>query len=74
MVADDTGLVVKGDDPNMLFDAMRKLSSDGELRARMGAAAREYTEERSFENAFVRLWKLYEETDPLAPALAAKAG
>ena len=74
MVADDTGLVVKGDDPNMLFDAMRKLAFDGELRARMGAAAREYTEERSFENAFVRLWKLYEETDPLAPALAAKAG
>ncbi|WP_373500095.1 glycosyltransferase [Desulfococcus sp.] len=74
MVPNVTGLVVPGDDPDRLLDAMQRLACDREMRVRMGRAAREYMEERSFENAFVRQWKIYEEMEAGAPQAAAAAG
>jgi hypothetical protein len=37
---------------------MATLVRDAELRKKMGRAARQYIEKRSFENAFLKLWKL----------------
>jgi len=42
VVAGITGLVVPGDEPEPLFNAMRMLACDEVLRHRMGAAARNY--------------------------------
>ncbi len=54
-----TGLVVKGDDVNALTKAMLQLVSNPVLRKEMGLAARKYMENRSFETAFDKTWKMY---------------
>lgn len=74
MVPEVTGLVVPGDDPGALESALRRLSGDRELRSRMGRAAREYMEARSFESAFVRQWRIYEESAGVGPRTSAAAG
>lgn len=55
-----TGLVCRADDTDSLLASTRTLIHDSRRRNRMGADARKYAEERSFENAFLRLWKLYQ--------------
>jgi glycosyltransferase involved in cell wall biosynthesis len=56
---DRTGLVVPANDVGALEEAMRLLCTDDFLRRRMGAAARRYMEDRSFEAAFIRTWEMY---------------
>ncbi len=63
MLSDRTGLVVKGDDPESLGRAMRILAGDRGLARSMGASARRYMEDRSFEQAFDETWRMYDE-DP----------
>ena len=41
VVTPDTGLLVPPDDPEAAAAALRRLASDGDLRARLGEAARE---------------------------------
>jgi glycosyltransferase involved in cell wall biosynthesis len=57
--AEITGIVIKGNDGQALFQAMARLGTNGDLRRRMSAAARQYAEQRSFEAAFVKTWQMY---------------
>ena len=59
MVPDQTGLVIPGDDRAKLTAAMHTLATNSTLRQSMGAAARRYMEERSFDAAFLKMWDLY---------------
>lgn len=71
MIPDRTGLMVAGADATGLAAAMSRLVEDAGLRQRMAQAAREYMEERSFENAFIEAWDLYRETaHPALPVFA----
>ncbi len=56
---DETGIVVKGGDAGELLRAMRSLVCRPERIRRMGAAARAYMEERSFDAAFLKTWEMY---------------
>lgn len=70
MIDKETGLVVPGDDPKALNAAMAELAGDSLRLKKMGRAARRYTEERSFEKAFLEHWKLYSRETSVDPALA----
>jgi len=60
VIPEKTGLVVKGDCAQSLADAAASLVDEPQRRQRMGAAAREYMESRSFQAAFDETWKLYD--------------
>ncbi len=64
MLHDRTGLVVPADDAGTLLEAMRTLVDDMPRARAMGRAARRYTEERSFEAAFLLTWKMYHDVMP----------
>ena len=55
----ETGIVVAGGGAEAFAGAMRQLCTDGELRARMGSAARRYMSDRDFASAFSTLYDLY---------------
>jgi glycosyltransferase involved in cell wall biosynthesis len=58
-----TGLLVRPGDADALAKAMALLSADGELRARMGAAARQYAEQHFAADTVVPQFEaLYERT------------
>jgi glycosyltransferase involved in cell wall biosynthesis len=59
IIAEKTGLVVPGDSTQSILDAMQSLVSDPRRRESMGRAARNYMEDRSFEAAFDKTWKLF---------------
>ena len=59
IIADRTGLVVKGDCVRSLRDAMAALTANARRRTEMGRAARDYMENRSFEAAFDETWKMF---------------
>ncbi len=48
---DETGLLVPHGDPAALADALRRLSGDPQLRARLGRAGRQFAERLSWERA-----------------------
>jgi rhamnosyl/mannosyltransferase len=57
---DETGLVVKPGDVNMLEDAVKRLMSDKELRIRMGKAAKKRAEQVFSEHVVVkRMMEVY---------------
>jgi glycosyltransferase involved in cell wall biosynthesis len=56
-----TGWVVKADDPKDLLQAIRRLIARPHLIEKMGRSAREYMESRSFDGAFIKTWKMYQE-------------
>ena len=56
-----TGITVPGNDIAALKDAVSQLLEAPARLREMGAAARIYMEERSFEAAFLRSWKMFEE-------------
>jgi glycosyltransferase involved in cell wall biosynthesis len=68
-----TGTICKADDADSLLAAIRTLLAAPERRRTMGRAARQYLEERSFENAFLSLWEQYQAPMP-APAALRAAG
>lgn len=59
MIDKQTGLVVPGDDGRALLSAMKRLADHPARIKSMGTAARQYVEERSFENAFLQTWNMY---------------
>jgi len=65
------GTICKADDAESLLAAIRTLLASPERRRTMGQAARQYLEERSFENAFLSLWEQYQEPLPAPVALRA---
>jgi glycosyltransferase involved in cell wall biosynthesis len=59
MIDGQTGLVIPADDTKALYEAMNSLIGDPDRLHRMGKAARQYMEQRSFEAAFLQTWKMY---------------
>jgi glycosyltransferase involved in cell wall biosynthesis len=59
MIHNQTGLVVPGDDGRALLEAIKTLTNNPAQIKSMGMAARNYVEERSFENAFLKTWNMY---------------
>lgn len=53
-----TGLVVPGKDQKAMLKAIRELITDTDKRQAMDRVARIYMEERSFEKAFERTWRI----------------
>ena len=56
----ETGIVVAADSEIHLLEAVHALLSDPNRLKRMGTAARQYMEGRSFEGAFDKLWEMYQ--------------
>lgn len=54
-----TGLIVPGGDAMAMARAMAELCGNHDRRKRMAMAARDYSQTRSFEAAFMRQWDLY---------------
>ena len=54
-----TGLIVPGLDPEALCTAIRDLTENPELLATMKDQARDYAQQRSVQEAFVRSWEMY---------------
>ena len=59
ILPDKTGIIVQGNDITSLTEAMRSFAANPGLAERMGRTAREYTELRSFENAFLETWRMF---------------
>ena len=70
MIAQTTGLAVKGDCVKSLTAAMQTLVSDDAKRRRMGQAARQYMENRSFEAAFDKTWEMFGNVNTTKQAVA----
>ncbi|MBR9981178.1 MAG: glycosyltransferase family 1 protein, partial [Desulfatitalea sp.] len=66
-----TGLVCRADDAHSLLDAVRALVADNSRRMAMGQAARNYMRDRSFENAFLGMWHLFQTEMPAPEPLRA---
>lgn len=59
ILPDATGLVIEGGSARALHEAMSSLVEDPQRRRQMGLAARKYMENRSFEAAFDKTWKMF---------------
>jgi glycosyltransferase involved in cell wall biosynthesis len=65
ILPEKTGLIIKGEDPEELVQAVLTLALDPARLKVMGKAARAFMEERSQEEAFLKTWAMYEKmTDP----------
>ncbi len=74
MLDRQTGIMVKSDDGPALLSAMQELAANPALRREMSRRAREYMENRSFENAFIQSWEFYKEMDtPASMEMLSKA-
>jgi glycosyltransferase involved in cell wall biosynthesis len=69
MILNQTGIICHADDTESLLAAVRTLITHPLQRKQMGIAARKYVESRSFENAFLSLWELYQNTQSANPVL-----
>jgi len=58
-----TGIIVKSDDGAALLSAMQEFAITPGLCSQMSRRAREYMEDRSFDNAFIQSWEFYKEMD-----------
>ncbi|MBP8829663.1 MAG: glycosyltransferase [Desulfobacter sp.] len=58
-----TGIIVKSDDSTALLSAMQEFVITPGLCPQMSRRAREYMENRSFENAFIQSWEFYKEME-----------
>lgn len=61
----ETGICVPANDANALANAMHALASDRHYRETLGHSARTYVEQRSFAEAFEKLYALY--LSPVGP-------
>jgi glycosyltransferase involved in cell wall biosynthesis len=59
VVSERTGLVVRGGEPRALLRAMGAMARQPDRVREMGQAARRYMENRTFDSAFKRTWRLY---------------
>jgi glycosyltransferase involved in cell wall biosynthesis len=59
MVDGKTGFVVQASDVNGYIRAILRLADDRQLLEQMRVNARHYTEGRSFESAYLKLWESY---------------
>jgi glycosyltransferase involved in cell wall biosynthesis len=61
VIPGQTGLIVPAHDEAAFSRAVEDLIAHPERLKEMGQAARDYVRERSFENAFLQSWQMYEE-------------
>lgn len=61
IVENRTGWVVKADDPKDLIEAIQRMITQPHRIREMGKSARNYMESRSFDGAFIKTWKMYQE-------------
>jgi glycosyltransferase involved in cell wall biosynthesis len=61
IIKDRTGFVVKADDPKDLFVTLQRVVAKPHIIRTMGISARNYMESRSFDGAFIKTWKMYQE-------------
>jgi glycosyltransferase involved in cell wall biosynthesis len=61
ILSNQTGWVVKTDDPKDLLESVQRMIAEPHLIRKMGRAARDYMESRSFDGAFIQTWKMYQE-------------
>jgi glycosyltransferase involved in cell wall biosynthesis len=61
IIPNKTGLIIEANDVGGLMDRMRFFLDHPRQVAEMGAAARNYVEQRSFENAFMETWEMFNE-------------
>lgn len=61
----ETGFIVPDGEAHHFASAMRTLADDPARVRAMRKAARHYTEARSFDKAYLRLWDMYREASPL---------
>lgn len=61
VIPGQTGLIVPAHDEVAFSRAVEDLIAHPERLKEMGQAARDYVRERSFENAFLQSWQMYEE-------------
>ena len=54
-----TGIIVKAGCERSIYDAMKTMVADPDLRQTMSREARKYMENRSFEAAFDETWKMF---------------
>lgn len=57
----ETGFIVKGNDEESLLQSLRTILQNTARLKPMGAAARKYAENRSFDQAFEQAWGMYSE-------------
>jgi glycosyltransferase involved in cell wall biosynthesis len=57
-----TGVIVEANNVSALAEAVEALIEDPLRLKRMGAAARKFMEDRSFEKAFLETWELYHDS------------
>jgi len=60
VIPGQTGFIVPGNDADSLLVAIEALLADPGLLKRMGQAACQYVQARSFEHAFQATWEIYE--------------
>jgi len=58
MIPEKTGIMVNGPSEAHLYAAMKRFAEDDQLAGKMGAAARRYSEGRSFKSAFLETWDM----------------
>jgi glycosyltransferase involved in cell wall biosynthesis len=63
-----TGYIATGGDPEAFLNAVLPLIDNPKLLKKMKRNARKYTQNRSFEAAYLRLWESYRNCDPLRSA------
>ena len=73
ILPEETGFIVKGDQPEELLQLLTSLLSGPDRLKEMGKAARRYMEERSIEEAFLKTWEMYEKKMPTMETPLAKA-
>jgi glycosyltransferase involved in cell wall biosynthesis len=56
-----TGWVVRADDPKDLVRAIERMIAEPHRIRTMGKSARDYMESRSFDGAFIKTWKMYQD-------------
>jgi glycosyltransferase involved in cell wall biosynthesis len=69
IIEERTGLICRADDAESLMAAVVTLVHDPDRRRHMGREARRFVEERSFENAFLKMWKLFQKPVPVSPII-----
>jgi glycosyltransferase involved in cell wall biosynthesis len=52
----ETGFVTKGKDADSLFQAMRQLTTNVDLRRKMSESARQQMKQRTWDHAFETFW------------------
>ena len=60
IIPEETGIIVEGDNHEALFTGIKSMMDKEKLKY-MGENARKYMNDRSFSNAFLKTWQIYQD-------------